>query len=141
MGVGIALAVVPMMVGGVMATSDDGGQRRAGIYVLQAGLALSPLFSHAIVREPGRGLLFALPGLLALGGVIAIQAADPDVTSWGEPASRVPFGILLCVSVVGAGLGLADTFFAPERWRKSHKVQVAPFAARGAGGLVIGGLF
>ena len=137
---GLVTALVPMAIGGSLMPSTDIATRQTGIYVIQSGLALSPFVAHAVAGEWGRGAVFSVPGIAAIGGMAGIFAAAPDVTAQGDPDSRVPFAISFSFSLVGAAAGIIDTFLAGERWNKHHLV-LSPALGQKQAGLTLGGLF
>lgn len=117
-GAGAGIAIVPLLAGGVLwASSQDDDLHRTGMLVAMAGLTLAPVTAHLIVREYKRAAIF---GVLPLAGLIAniiIMEVDPQVTTFGSPESRVSYGVALTAGVVGATVGLIDTFAAGDRWR------------------------
>jgi len=117
-GAGAGIAIVPLLAGGVLwSTSQDDGLHRTGMLVAMAGLTLAPVAAHLIVREYKRAAIF---GALPLAGLITniiIMEVDPQVTTFGSPESRVSYGIALTAGIVGATVGLVDTFAAGDRWR------------------------
>lgn len=137
---GLLTALVPMAIGGSMLARDTIPLQQGGIYVMQGGWALAPFVSHAIAGEWGRGALLSIPGLAAEAGMAGVFAYDPDVAAQGTPSSRVPFWILLGVSITGAAVGLGDSLLAGERWKTLH-LTVAPVVGRAQSGLVLGGVF
>lgn len=146
---GLATAIVPMAIGGSLMPFDDAYRcfgadincKHVGLYVMQAGFLLAPLVSHGVAGEWGRGALFAIPGVIAEAGMAAVLSAAPDVASQGQVESRVPFAILLGLSVAGAGAGIIDTFMAGDRWDRRHRLTLAPSLGPRQGGLTLGGTF
>lgn len=117
-GAGAGIAIVPLLAGGVLwSTSQDDGLHRTGMLVAMAGLTLAPVAAHLIVREYKRAAIFGVLPLAGLLTNIIIMEVDPQVTTFGSPASRVSYGIALTAGVVGATVGLIDTFAAGDRWR------------------------
>jgi hypothetical protein len=146
-GTGVALAVAPMIAGGVMfAGSDDVGQRQAALWVALSGLTLAPVAGHLIVREWKRAGLFALAPLVGSALTLAMVYPYPELLDHGTAPVRVTFGLGLSLAVMGAAVGLADLPGASDRWRRRHPVAVAPVMMAGAGGgdgggLAVGGRF
>lgn len=142
-GTGASLAIAPLIAGGVLfASTDDDALRRAGVYVLMAGLVAAPLASHLVVREWKRAALFAALPLAALVCNAVLFAATPDVTTFGSATTRTLFGVALTAGVLGATVGLADTFGAADRARaRRGRLLVAPTLGTRGGGLLVGATF
>lgn len=141
-GAGASLAIAPVLAGGVLfASTRDDGLRATGAYLLMAGLVVAPAVSHLIVREWKRAALFAALPLAALVSNAVVFAVDPQVTTSGSAATRTAFGVALTAAVLGATVGLADTFAAADRWRARRRVLVAPVVGATGGGLSLGGSF
>ncbi len=141
-GAGAGLAIVPLLAGGVLfASSDDDGLRRTGAYVAMAGLVLAPTVAHLAVREWKRAAIFAALPLAAFIANVVLFQIDPQVTTYGSPATRTTFGIALTCATVGATVGLVDTFGASDRWRARHRVMVTPSVGAGGGGVTLGAAF
>ena len=62
-----------------------------------------------------------------------------DLLGSGDPPPRVAFGTALAIEAVACGVGLVDSMMAGERWKKHHKVMVAPQLGAGRFGLALGG--
>src|SRR5262245_50064231 len=88
---GVATALVPLAVGGGMiASSGDGQTRIAGLMVLEAGLALAPIVSHAVAREGRRALLFGALPVASAAAMAVYTALTPDVlVDLGVPSHRI----------------------------------------------------
>jgi hypothetical protein len=120
-GAGTGIALVPLLAGGVLwASSQDDDLHRTGMLVAMAGLTAAPVVAHLIVHEYKRALIFAALPLAGLIANIIVMELEPQVTTYGNPGTRVTFGVALTAGVVGATVGLADTFAAPDRWRRAH---------------------
>jgi len=116
-GAGTGFALVPLLAGGVLwGSSQDDDLHRTGMLVAMAGLTAAPVVAHVIVREYKRALIFAALPLAGLIANIIIMEVEPQVTTYGNPETRVSFGVALTAGVVGATVGLADTFGATDRW-------------------------
>lgn len=136
---GAATALVPLAVGGAMfASSDADTVHRAAIYAMMAGLTVAPALSHLLVREYKRAAIFAALPLAALIAETILFQVEPDVTTYGSPAGRTVYGVALAAAVIGATVGLGDTFGATDRWRARHPV-VTPTVGSGIVGLAVGG--
>ena len=138
---GAATALVPVAVGGALfAGSDDDGVHRASIYLMMAGLTVAPALSHLLVREYKRAAVFAALPLAALITNTILFQIEPDVTTYGSPEGRTVYGVALAAGVLGAVVGLGDTFGATDRWRARHPI-VMPTVGSGSVGLALGGSF
>jgi hypothetical protein len=137
---GLATALVPMAIGGSLLPYDDENLKHVGLYIMQAGFTLTPLVSHAVAGEWARGAVFAIPGVVAEVGMAAVLAVKPEVATYGEPASRVPFASFLGLSLLGAGAGIIDSFLAGERWDRHH-LALMPTASADRLGLSLSGSF
>jgi len=139
---GLVTAMVPMAVGGgITASYDDEGMRRSGIYAMTVGWAVAPFVSHAISHEWKRAAIFsAVPVAAAIVAIGLLEGSRPsDLLGSGDPPPRVAFGTALAIEAVACGVGLVDSMMAGERWKKHHKVMVAPQLGAGRFGLALGG--
>jgi hypothetical protein len=141
---GLAMALVPMAIGGGIVASasntDDAERRRAGVHVIGAGLALAPWVSHLIAREWKRAAVFGSVAVALFGGVVAVFEGYDIAHDGGNYGSRFVFGAALALELVAAGVGLADSLLAGDRWRARHPV-IMPMALPSGGGVSIGGLW
>jgi hypothetical protein len=120
-GAGTGIALVPLLAGAVLwSSSQDDDLHRTGMLVAMAGLTAAPVVAHLVVREYKRALIFAALPLAGLIANIIVMEVEPQVTTYGNPETRVSFGIALSAGIVGATVGIADTFAAPDRWRRAH---------------------
>lgn len=141
-GTGGSVALVTLLSGGVLfASTGDDGLRRTGVYVAMAGLTLAPAIAHVMVKEYKRAAIFAALPLAALVANVIVFQLDPQTTTLGSAGSRTTFGIALTAAVVGATVGLADTFGASDCWRARHRLLVAPTVSTSGGGLTMGASF
>jgi hypothetical protein len=139
MAAGLTVALVPLAVGGALiATGDSLSTRRAGVFVLQAGLTLAPIVSHLVAGEWTRAAIFGAAPLALTVGMAALWAAQPDIIDEGTEATRTLFGVFLSLTVLASGAGLVDSLMAAER-HKTRPIAVAPLIGRGLVGIAVGG--
>lgn len=131
---GAGVATASLAAGTIVVTqSDDLYTRNRGVLAAQAGLVLAPIVAHVVVKELGRGALFALvplAGQLAMG---ALFTAHPQVLDRGEPPVQYTFAGSLVVSILGAAIGVYDAS------RAGHRLTPVPLVDRGTFGLGFGG--
>jgi hypothetical protein len=141
-GAGGGVALLTLLSGGVLfASTGDDGLRRTAVYVAMAGLTLAPALAHLMVREYKRAAIFSALPLAALITNVVVFQLDPRVATLGSAGSRTTFGIALTAAILGATVGLVDTFGASDRWRARHRLLVAPSVGAGGGGLTLAGSF
>jgi hypothetical protein len=138
---GIATLVLPLAVGtSILAQGDALDHPQLSFHVIDAGFALAPLVTHAILGEGRRGLFFsAISAGLALSTSLFLENS-PDLIQHGEVATRVPFAVLFSLALFSSGIGVGDCFFARDR-AASARVALVPMRADGALGLGLGGVF
>ena len=149
---GAATALVPMAIGSYLfAHNEDEHHRTAGALTMVTGLALAPIVSHLAVKEWKRaGIFGAIPVACAVG-MAALVGAEPSVTVFGSPQTRLTFGMLMSFATLSAGVGLLDTLGAGRRAREAaagrapstarRSILPVPFGAPRGGGLAVGGSF
>jgi len=133
-----SIHLVGFVVGGaLLATSQsDSGRNNAGWLTIESGFTLAPFAAHGIMREWGRGALFAAVPACALGTTGGIFASDPGaVERGGLPEQRWMWG-LFGVGLFASAAGVVDAMLAPGR---SPVLRVEPAVAVGQLGLRIGG--
>lgn len=140
LAVGAATALVPLIVGTALVSIEGPlAERRAGIGVMVAGLALAPIVSHLIVGEWRRALGFgAVPVAAAAVMAVLLTQQDDVITDLGTPASRVPFVVVLCASLFASGVGLVDSALAGQR-AQARRITVAPMLSGHLVGLAFAG--
>jgi len=125
MAVGIATALVPLTVGAALyAEGDSLAAKRAGFYVLEGGLALAPLLSHAVVREWTRGLVLTALPLAAFGGVVTLLELRPRPLNKTDPTGEFVLWSLVSASLLSAMIAVVDSAAAGERARS--RLRLAP---------------
>jgi hypothetical protein len=82
-----------------------------------AGLTLAPAAAHLVVREYKRAAIFTAVPLGGLVANIVLFQVDPQATTLGSAETRTTFALAITACVLGATVGLADTFGAADRWR------------------------
>ena len=147
---GALTAMVPLAIGGsLIASSYDVGTRKGATLTMMAGLALSPIVSHLIVREWTRAAIFGAIPVACLAGMVGLLQLQPTADIYGTTGGRLTYGALLSFAALSAGLGLLDTFGATRRaaelrqQKRSVARSLAPaplFFERG-GGLTVAGAF
>jgi hypothetical protein len=141
-GTGGGVAFVTMLAGSLLfGSTPDDGLHRTGVYVAMAGLTLAPAIAHLMVREYKRAAIFSAVPLAMLIANTVVMQIDPQVTTLGSPETRVTLGVALTAAVLGATVGLVDLFGASDRWRKRHRLMVAPAIVPGGGGASVGARF
>jgi hypothetical protein len=135
---GLATAMVPLAVGGALLAGDTSRDvKNAGMYVVQAGLALAPFVSHAVAREWARGALFSVVPVAAAAAAVGVMAASPDVLAGGGRDVQKGWGVAMSIAVLASAGGIVDSFWAGERWR--GRLAVAPQVSRQQIGVALGG--
>ena len=142
-GVGAAAAIIPLCIGGALTTTSNVIEHNAGIYVLQAGLALAPILSHLIAGEWKRAAVFGfLPTASVLAMIAVFYQAPRQLYDEDHVATRLELGGLVILSVFSAGAGLVDSLFAGDR-RKERRIArsltIAPWLGTQSMGLAFGG--
>lgn len=137
---GLAVAMVPLAVGGgLAATADPSDQntKRTGIYIIATGLALAPIVSHLIAREWKRAAIFGAISVPFSVVAVSLLATQPDIIDAGTPPPRVAFGACLAIEIFASAAGLVDSFMAGDRLRR--RTVIVPLVGRGQVGLAVGG--
>jgi hypothetical protein len=128
LGTGTAVGVAPLLAGGVLfSATDDNALKRTGVYLVMSGLTLAPVVSHLVAREYKRAAIFGAVPLAALLTEVVLFQIDPDVSAQGSGNTRTVFGIGITVGVLGAIVGLADSWGASDRWRARHPILAGRF--------------
>jgi hypothetical protein len=137
---GLATALVPLAVGGaIFALRDDVGAKQAAVYTMSFGMALAPVVSHLTAREWKRAAIFgAFPMAFSLATLTLLQI-QPSVTIYGEPDTRLLFGLFLGFTAITSGGGLVDSLLAGERARPP-RIALTPTVGRGTYGFQLGGV-
>lgn len=135
---GIATALIPLTVGGaIYAQGDSLGTKRAAFYVIEGGLALAPLVSHAVAHEWTRGLAFAALPLAAFGGTVVLLELRSDLFERTDPPARIALWSLVTASLLVAMTGVVDSAGAGERARS--RMRLAPATGAHHVGLTLEG--
>jgi hypothetical protein len=134
------IAMGSLTTGGlVLATHQDSGSRKAGVYTFLGGMTLAPIVSHAIAGEWARAAVFGgVPLALTLGATWLIESS-PDLMIEGSLGKRRALTVLSSLALLSAGIGLYDSMNAGQRAR-SRGLAVAPMLGRAEFGLAVGGL-
>jgi hypothetical protein len=139
MGVGVATAFVPLVIGAsLLAASSASDVRTAGFWVAETGLVAAPLVSHLIGREWKRALVFTafpLASALAVSGVFGYEPGVIGVN--GTPSLQIVVGLLGTATLLSSAVGLIDSLFAGERARRL-RLTILPTVGRSQAGIVIG---
>lgn len=113
---GLAVAGGALAIGGyLLTTSDDLSTQRSGLYVAHAGLALSPLVSHAVVGEWGRGALFSIPPTVGAVGMTTLLQINPQTPTKSKHGTYIMYPLFTTLSIVGAAVGIFDAALVDER--------------------------
>ena len=149
--VGAATIVTGMAVGGTLlaATGTSASGNEAGWLVMQGGFALSPLTSHAVVDEWGRGAFFAAFPAAAFAGTVPVFLQDPAAVGSGSLWEQRFLWGFYCGGLATGVAGVVDAALAPGRASRAQAPQAAasgfpllrvlPMASPGGGGLLVAG--
>ena len=147
---GLTVALVPLIIGGALSAPEHNtgqpdvsldARLNAGLYIMQAGLALAPIVSHLIAHEWKRAAIFGAAPTVALIALAVINSAYPDATAirvQGNVPTRAAIGSMLLLSFLSSGFGLIDSLLAGERARAPGRLSVIPTLGPGSVGLSIG---
>jgi hypothetical protein len=123
--------------GAILATSHTNTQNSAGWLTLESGFVLSPLLSHGVEGEWGRGALFASVPAACLAGTATLFGVVPNTVDQGSlPQQRLMWGLFVAGQFASA-VGVVDAAFAPMRRRN---ILIVPTVGLGQVGLQIGGV-
>lgn len=137
---GGATALLPLAFGAtVIASTHDRTTQNASVYVMGAGLSLSPFVAHGVVHEWRRGALFSLPPAAAMVGMAALLQSSSDVVSGGKLPPQYAFVALFCTALFSSAFGVVDVAGAGDR-AFLRGVTVTPTAGRDQLGVSVGGL-
>jgi hypothetical protein len=118
-GLGLTLALAPMVVaGGMAAQASDARTRKRSLEVLAAGLALGPVLSHLIAGEGSRAAVFGGVTLTAAVMSTALLETLPRILDDTKHPACVALGATLAGLLVASGYGLVDSLMAGERSKK-----------------------
>ncbi len=134
---GAVTFVTGFTVGGLVLAAADGSnaQSRAGWLVVESGFVAAPLAAHAVEGEWTRGLAFAAPPLVAVGGTAALFQYDPGTILHGSLPEQRWMWSMFCVGLLSGVAGVVDVAFARQR----GAVTVTPTVGSGRVGLQLGG--
>jgi len=134
--VGAATVLASFAVGGTFIATNPGSPARteAGWYVMQGGLSLAPLTSHAVVGEWARGAVFtSIPAATTLATVPVFAINEAGVEHGTLPQQRIIWGLFVA-SLAGSMAGVIDAVFSPGR-----ALRVTPVLGVGNAGVAVGG--
>jgi hypothetical protein len=107
-----------------------------------SGLYLSPIVSHALVGELGRGALLALVPLALEITNATLMSFYPTLVTSAPPEVQYPSFIALAGSVLFSTWAIADAMKAPERARaRTGGLTLSALLDRDVKGLLVGGTF
>jgi hypothetical protein len=136
---GVATAMIPLSLGGVLASSgDEYSRKNAGLLLAGAGVALAPMVSHAVLREWKRGLLFSILPVASEIAMTSLLTAREDAVFKGTTLSRTTFALLFSVDVFGSAIGIVDAMMAGDRARGKGFL-FAPTISQNRVGFTFGG--
>jgi hypothetical protein len=141
--VAAALDTIGFVVGGaIIGTSPAGGsgdaQRSFGWLTIQLGYTASPLLSHGVVGEWGRGALFATVPALALGGTAAFYRTRTDGVEFSTLEDQRVVWSFFTAGLLASAAGAIDILFADGR-RRAHALALTPALGPGVAGLDLEG--
>jgi hypothetical protein len=137
---GFLLAGGSVAAGGLLLTVDkDLDHKHAGLAIMDGGLVLAPLLSHAVAGEWLRGAVFSLPPALAALGMVVLLGAHPDAPVVGKHRTQFYYPGLITLSVVGGVVGVVDAALVDER--ASSPVCVTAHASREFTGASVEGVW
>jgi hypothetical protein len=118
--VAAALDTTGFIVGGtLMATSPASGagdaQRSFGWLTVQLGYTASPLLSHGVVDEWGRGALFAVIPAASLGGTAAMYRTRTDSVDFSSLEDQRIVWSFFTAGLLASAAGAIDVLFAGDR--------------------------
>ena len=134
--VGAATVLASFAVGGTFIATSPGSAAKteAGWFVMQGGISLAPLTSHAVVGEWARGAVFAsIPTATTLATIPVFTINEAAVEHGTLPQQRVIWGLFVA-GLAGSMAGVIDTVFSPGR-----ALHVAPMLGVGNAGIAVGG--
>jgi hypothetical protein len=130
-GLGLTLALAPMVVGGGLAAlAGDMRTRRLSLEALAGGLALAPIVSHLVAGEGARAAAFG--GITMSAAVLstALLETFPNILDDTKHPACVVLGTALAALLVTSGYGLVDSLMAGERARR-RSLELAPAVGPG----------
>jgi hypothetical protein len=136
-GLGLTLALTPMVVGGGLAAmTADVRTRRRSLEALAGGLALAPIVSHLVAGERTRAAVFGSVTVSAAVLSAVLLESVPQVLDDTKHPACVVLGGALAALLVTSGYGLVDSLMAGERVEARARLQLAPVV--GPGTLAVG---
>jgi hypothetical protein len=126
------------LVGTSSANGSGDAQRSFGWLAIQAGYTLSPLVSHGIVDEWGRGALFAAVPAAMTACTAAMYRTRTDGVEYSSLEDQRVVWSLFTAGLVASVAGTIDVLFADRR-RHPSTVALRPGFGPGAAWIDIGG--
>jgi hypothetical protein len=139
-GVGVGLALLPMVAGGAAVTRSQtiGGRRRA-VQLIALGVGTAPVASHLIAGEWSRAAAFGAVSLSAAALVVGVLERSPGVVSDTKRPAGALLVVGLAVEIFAAGAGLMDSLTAGERRGGRVRLRVLPGMGQRALALAVAG--
>lgn len=137
---GASAILAGFLVGGTLiGTSDSGAaQENAGWLIIEAGFTVAPLASHADAGPWWRGVAFAAPPAIAVGGTAALFAGTPGAIEHGSIEQQRFIWSLFVAGLISGVAGVIDGALADPPATPARHLAVGPMFGRDRVGLTIG---
>jgi len=104
----------------MLTANDNLRLKHAGLAVLDTGMVVAPLLSHALVGEWARGAYFSLVPLAGGIGMLTLLSISPVSPVKSKHGNHKIYPIPLSISILGGGLGVLDTALLGGRMPNSN---------------------
>jgi hypothetical protein len=113
--------------GAAFGASTTDGKRAEAVYLMQGGLTLAPLVSHAMLGQYRAGVWATLPPAAASAAMFGFLTVKPHAVTGGGTLGQYTFSILLAATVFSSILGVTRVLPASA---ESSEVSLLPSVDR-----------